>query len=270
MTRILQGCAALVLALAFGAAVPGTIAGVSATCSWGTSARSDQPLYVQVRETCSDPADTHVDDAALVGPATVHFYSGPDTEWIKMVRLPLAGTYELTVTFTVQMEGRPVTGTGTCCSILVYGEASTPTPAPTEAPTAPPSVRPTARPTARPTTRPTATKRPTLVTSTATAESVTATAAESATVSASASPPPAPASVATLATRMPAATPSSTTPWPEPAAPSGGPGSMAQLAGLGAAGLLGLSALSSVLMVAHRKRRKTDKPAIAPGPGGNP
>jgi LPXTG-motif cell wall-anchored protein len=128
------------------------------SCSFHTSAKSTVPLVATVQVSC--PGTTipgeKIDNASLIGPATVLFYAGTDFNWTKNVSVPLAGTYQLQITGTsATADGGFVTGTSTCCSVQVYGG-----PVVTPAPTAPPVITPA--PTTPPvvTPRPTATPRP--------------------------------------------------------------------------------------------------------------
>ena len=169
MNRFVQLLVTAATALAVLFIMPGAaLASVPLTCTFSTSAISSAPLQETVTLDCSgsNPAWDHVDDASLVGPATVNFYSGNDLNWTKTVTVPTAGKYKLRITITTQSMAGPVTGTSTCCGTTVY--AANPTPAPTPVVTPPPAtprpvvtlppVVPTAEPV--PTAVPTASNSP--------------------------------------------------------------------------------------------------------------
>ena len=270
MMRILRGASAVGLALAILAIGPRTvIAAVPEDCMWGAHADSDHPLTAKISETCADPADSHVDDASLIGPATVSFYSGPDTEWTKTVTVPVAGIYHLSVTITFQSMAGPITGTSTCCSVTVYDAAPTDPPAPTAAPTQPATPRPVANPTPRPVSTPknlTRTPAATAAVSNTPDESPSASASDSLAPSQSTSPPPSPsATPAASASPTDATTQPSAAPLADPAASTNGSGSEIPTGALGVAAALALMFVFVVLLSRRRKRRHGGENASDPG-----
>ena len=284
MNRFVQLLVTAATALAVLFIMPGAaLASVPLTCTFSTSAISSAPLQETVTLDCSgsNPAWDHVDDASLVGPATVNFYSGNDLNWTKTVTVPTAGKYKLRITITTQSMAGPVTGTSTCCGTTVY--AANPTPAPTPVVTPPPATpRPVVTPppaTPRPVvTPPPATPRPvvTLPPVVPTAEPV-----PTAVPTASNSPLPSPSEVPTasvLPTESPrpsASPPGNTTPelTASPTvtsapilattSPHRGSGSTPALA-WGGLIALGSAIVFLILLVLRRKRRSSHQAAFGP------
>ena len=257
MARIFPIFSALALALTLLVFVPKTVfAAVPVDCAWKTSATTDVLLTATVSETCgADPAYTNM-DAYLTGPTAVHFYSGSNTDWTKTVKVPVAGTYKLSVTITIQTQAGPQTGTSTCCSVVIYDAAPTPTPAPTAAPTAVPTKAPTPPPASHTTPAPARTpKTPPAVGSTATpVVSASPIATDSPTPSDSPSAAPSDSPSATPSdSAAPAVTPANVSP-AGPVSPVEGSGDGTALAiVIGAAVLIGLAALFALFLIRRRK-----------------
>src|ERR1035437_3288811 len=78
------------------------LAAVPIGCTFHTSSISSAPLQATVTVNCPGMAagEAQIDDASLTGLATVHFYSGPDLQWTKIVTVPTAGYYLLSITIT--------------------------------------------------------------------------------------------------------------------------------------------------------------------------
>jgi hypothetical protein len=193
MSKRTAALAAIIGGALLVAAVPRPVAADGSfplNCVMSDSATSTKPLVVTVKLSCGSvaPGDSAtIDDASLIGPATVPFYSGTDIDWTKDVQVPVAGIYRLSVSGTVlYSQGISDSGTTVCCSVQAYGPAAaTPTPEPphpatpapvsTPAPPAPPpkpvpaTPAPTATPieTASPSSTPTGTPQPSPTTASA-------------------------------------------------------------------------------------------------------
>lgn len=237
------------------------LASVPANCTFDTLSISSTPLQVAATMDCPGYAAgaVTIDDASLIGPATVHFYSGADFAWTKNVTVPTAGTYKLSVTATLNSDGGPVTGTSTCCSVKVYGADPTAPPAPviTPAPVAPGPVttpRPgTPRP---PTSASTDSPQPSGSPSAGPSDSPGAAA------NASPSAPPEPTGSPPATPDPTASPPASQAPAITGAPPAGGTDPMLILAlvGLAALGLLALAGLFLLLLGKRRRRRQSAQP----------
>lgn len=126
-------CAALIL-LSISPAT--TFANVPISCTLGLSSTSLYPLQVTATLSCPGYSSAYhnVDNASLVGPNTINFYSGNDLDWTKTVTVASAGIYTLSVTITSQFTDGPVTGITTCCKVTVYDAVPTPPPTPVATP----------------------------------------------------------------------------------------------------------------------------------------
>lgn len=262
---------AAVVALGLLVIVPGrALADVPDACHWHLHTDSSIPLTATVIETCANSAWDYVDDASLVGPATVSFYSGPATEWTKTVTVLVAGEYTLSVTITKQTMAGPITGTtilpGT---VTVYGAEDTATPTP--APVATPSLTPTRVPTQQatplpvvdPTSQPVGTPKnltpvPAAI-STASdtpGQSPPASASDSVVLSQSTSPPPSPSATLTASAFPTAATATpATAPLTDPATPTGVYGAQVPIPAFAVAAALALMFVLVVLLFRRHKRR---------------
>jgi hypothetical protein len=250
MNRLVQLAVTAATALAVLSIAPGAAqASVPLTCGFVTSAIGSEPLQATVTLNCPGYAagDAEVDDASLIGPATVSFYSGSDLEWTKTVAVPTAGRYKLSITITFNSDAGPITGTSTCCSFTVYGVAATPTSPPvTPRPATPRPATPRSE-----TPRP-ATPRPAIPTATP-----VSTAAPSPSDSSSASPTEVPSPSASPSQFSPpeiTASPTATDP-PRLVTTSLDRGSDSTPAlALGGLIALGLATVFLVLLVLWRKR----------------
>jgi hypothetical protein len=237
------------------------------SCIFHDSATSTKPLVITVHISCGGNGDPNatIDDASLIGPATVHFYSGTNINWTGDVQVPAVGTYQLRVTATYSDPGYPpASGTSVCCSVQAYGAAAaTPTsePPPPVAPAPVSTPRPPA-PTPKPKPAPAATPAPTATpTSTATpSPSPTDTPHPTETV-ASSPPSAAPSPPAEVASSPPAS--ASNSPIPAAAGTTGNqdPSGVSPYLLAGAvAAILAVPVLFMVLVVGRRRKRHDRSP----------
>ena len=236
------------------------------TCLMSDSATSSRPLVVTAKLSClgnGSPKAT-IDDASLIGPATVHFYSGTNLSWTMDVQVPVPGVYQLSISATARYSiGDPISGTTVCCSVQAYGAAAA-TPPPEPPPPVTPAPVSTPRqpaPTPKPKPAPAATPAPT-ATPTATATpspSPTDTPQPTPTV-VGAPPSVAPSPPAEVASSPPASPSSS--PIPVAASTTGNqdPSGVSPYLLAGAVAAI-LAVLVLLVLVVKRRRRQRDRPA---------
>ena len=234
------------------------------SCVFSDSAKSTKPLVVTVKLSCGSigPGDSAtIDDASLVGPATVHFYSGTELNWTKDVQVPAAGIYQLSVSATVlYSQGITVSGTNVCCSVQAYGvAAATPTrePPPPVAPAPVSTPRPPAR-TPKPKPAPAATPTPTATpTATPTPSPSPADTPQPTPTVASAPPSAAPSPSVEFTLSPPASPPSSTIPAAAGTTGNQDPSGVSPLLLSGAvAAILAVLVLLLLLGLVKRRRRR--------------
>lgn len=246
------------------------------TCTFSDSAKSTKPLVVTVKLSCggNNTTGNTVDDASLIGPATVHFYSGTDFNWTMDVQVPVPGVYQLSLSGTARYpEGGSDSGTTVCCSVQAYGAAAatptpqppppaTPPPASTPAPPAPtpkPKPAPPA-PTPKPKPAPAATPAPTATPAETAAPSPSPIDTPQPTPTVGSAPPSAaPSPSAELAPSQPASPSSSPTPAPASNAGTQDPSSVSPYLLAGAvAAILAVLVLLLLLGLVKRWRRRRD------------
>ena len=234
-------------------------------CFFSDSAKSSKPLVVTVNLSCpgTNEFGSTIDDASLIGPATVHFYSGTNLSWAGDVDVPVPGVYQLSISATARFSnGYSSSGTDVCCSVQAYGAAAaTPTlePPPPVAP-APASTPAPPAPTPKPKPAPAATPAPTAAPTATATPSPSPTDPPQPTSSMASAPPSVAPSPSVEVASSPPASPSSS---PIPAAASGGgsqdPSGVSPYLLAGAvAGVLAILALLLPLGLVKRRRRRRD------------